>query len=251
MAKTAFPGFPAEALAFFRSLARNNKRDWFEAHRETYLEQVKAPMIALVTALSRDMMEFAPAHVTEPEKAIFRIYRDTRFSKDKTPYKTHIAAIFPRRGLPKHGGAAYYVSVSHKEVEIAGGIYMPPPDVLFAVRQHVAARHEQFRQLCGSTAVKNLFGSLHGEQASRVPKGFSRDHPAADLLRYRYYLLDSVLDPAVATSAALYREVLKRFQAMAPFIDFLNAPLVATAKPRKAFLFSAGFQTGKVKDSPR
>src|SRR6476646_9496914 len=99
MLKTGFSGFPAEGMQFFRSLARNNRREWFQPRKHIYDEQVKAPMAELVGALCAEMMRFAPDYVAEPAKAIYRIYRDTRFSKDKTPYKTHIAAVFPRRGM--------------------------------------------------------------------------------------------------------------------------------------------------------
>jgi uncharacterized protein (TIGR02453 family) len=97
-------------------------------------EQVMGPMQELVNAVNDALLEFAPEHVTDPRKAIYRIYRDTRFSADKTPYKTHIAANFPRRGLEKHQGAGYYFSVSAKEIEVAGGVYMPGPEQLLAIR---------------------------------------------------------------------------------------------------------------------
>jgi len=107
-----FPGFPPEGLAFLRSLKRNNRREWFQPRKHIYDEKVRAPMVALVSALTAAMMKFAPDYVREPEAAIYRVYRDTRFSPDKTPYKTHVAAIFPRRGLDKHACAGLYFSVS-------------------------------------------------------------------------------------------------------------------------------------------
>src|SRR6266498_2002607 len=103
-----FPGFPTEAIAFFRGLRRNNRREWFQPRKHIFDEQVKTPMVEMVTALDAAMMEFAPDYVTDPDKAIYRFYRDTRFSADKTPYKDHIAASFPRRGLARHAGAGFY-----------------------------------------------------------------------------------------------------------------------------------------------
>ena len=225
-----FRGFPPEALAFFRSLARHNQREWFQPRKHIYDEQVKAPMIELVTELNQAMLEFAPAHVNEADKAIYRIYRDTRFSPDKTPYKTHIAAIFPRRGMQKHGAGGYYFSISHDEIEVGGGIYMPEPEVLLAVRTHIAERHEDFRRIAAASPIKKLFGAVQGEQLSRVPKGFCAEHPAADLLRFKQYLLFARLDPAVATTPKLLPELEKRFRALAPFLDFLNAPLAAVKR---------------------
>jgi uncharacterized protein (TIGR02453 family) len=235
MAKTGFSGFPEAGMQFFRGLKRNNRREWFQPRKQTYDEQVKAPMVELVTAVTAEMMRFAPDYVADPAKAIYRIYRDTRFSKDKTPYKTHIAAIFPRRGLMKHGGAGLYFSVSADEIEVAGGVYMPGPDELLAIRTHLAEHHEGFRQIVKSRKLRALMGDLHGEQLSRVPKGFPAEHPAADLLRYKQWLFYVMLEPALATTPKLFGEIRKRFEVMMPFIDCLNAPLVRAAKKRPEF----------------
>jgi uncharacterized protein (TIGR02453 family) len=226
----AFPGFPPEGLALFRGLKRNNRREWFQPRKHIYDEKLRAPMLELITALNAAMMQFAPAHVHEPESAIYRLYRDTRFSSDKTPYKTHVAAIFPRRGLEKHACAGLYFSVSPEEVEIAGGVYMPTPDELHAIRLHLLDHHEEFRAILKGRSLRRLMGELQGDQLSRVPKGFPADHPAADLVRQKQWLLYVTLEPAIATTPRLLTEIVKRFRAMAPFLDFLNAPLVAAAK---------------------
>ena len=236
-ARISFQGFPEAGMQFFRSLTRNNRRDWFQPRKHIYEEQVKAPMAELVTALNAEMMRFAPDHVVESAKAIYRIYRDTRFSKDKTPYKTHIAAIFPRRGTEKHGGAGLYFSVAAHEIEVAGGVYMPGPDALLSIRSHLAEHHEDFRRIIKSRKLRALMGEMHGDQLSRVPKGFPGNHPAADLLRYKQWLFYVMLDPAIATTSKLLPEVRNRFEAMMPFLEFLNKPLVKTAKkPAKIFL---------------
>lgn len=223
--KTGFPGFPPEGMAFFRSLKRNNRREWFQARKEVFDEKVKTPMTDLVNALNAAMMAFAPGNTTDPRKAIYRIYRDTRFSKDKTPYKTHIAANFPRRGLEKHAGGGYYFSVSPEEIEVAGGIYMPGPEELLALRNHLAERHEEFRRILRARPFRTLMGELWGEQLSRAPKGFPPDHPAADLLRFKQWIVYVTLEPDIATTPKLLSEIVKRFRVMAPFVDFLNVPL--------------------------
>jgi uncharacterized protein (TIGR02453 family) len=221
--RSAFPGFPAEGLAFFSSLQRNNRREWFQPRKAIFEATMKQPMRDLVGAVNSAMKSFAPEYVTDPDKAIYRIYRDTRFSKDKTPYKDHLAASFSRRG--DKAGAGYYFAVSHKEVAIGGGIYMPEPETLRAMRQHVAEHHEEFRKIAGARAVRQLFTAVQGEQLSRVPKGYASDHPAADILRMKQYLLYVELPPDLATTPALYTEVVKHFRAMTPLVEFLNAPL--------------------------
>ena len=229
-----FPGFPREGLEFFRGLARHNNREWFQPRKPVFEEQVKRPMRELVEKLNAAMMKFAPEYVTDPDKAIYRIYRDTRFSKDKTPYKDHIAASFPRHGAANHGDAGYYVAVSHKEVAVGGGVYMPEPPTLLAIRNHIAERHLELRKILKAPAVRRLLGELQGEELTRVPKGFCSEHPAADLLRRKRFILYVELAPDLATTPALYGEVLARFRAMVPFLQFLTAPLAKQAKEREA-----------------
>jgi len=224
--RSAFPGFPAEAIDFFRGLARNNKREWFQPRKPLFEERVKQPMRALVEAVNRALMDFAPEFVTEPEKAVYRIYRDTRFSKDKSPYKTQIAASFRYRDT----GAGYYFAISHKEAAIGGGMYMPEPAALTVIRNHIAERHGDLRRILRARPVRELLGELRGEQLSRVPKGFASDHPAADLLRFKQFILYVELPPEIATTPAFYTEIVQRFRAMKPFLEFLSAPLKTTRK---------------------
>ncbi|HEX3743243.1 MAG TPA: DUF2461 domain-containing protein [Bryobacteraceae bacterium] len=219
-----FPGFPPEALQFLRALARHNNRDWFQQRKAAFEEQVREPMRNLVESLNSAMKSFAPEYATDPAKAVYRIYRDTRFSKDKTPYKDHIAASFFRSGTGPHKYGGYYVHVSHKELAVGGGVYMPEPDVLLEIRQHIAENHQKLRKILAAPAVRRSLGELQGEQLSRVPKGFLATHPAADLLRFKSFSLYTELDPALATTPQFFTEVVTRFRAMKPFLDFLTAP---------------------------
>ncbi len=221
-----FPGFPPEAMQFFRGLARNNNRDWFQPRKATFEEKVKQPMRELVESLNSAMQSFAPEYATDPAKAIYRIYRDTRFSKDKTPYKDHIGASFFRSGTGPHRYGGFYTHISHKEAAIGGGVYMPEPEVLLEIRQHIAENHKQLRKILAVPAVRRSLGDLHGEQLSRVPKGFLAAHPAADLLRFKSFFLYTTIDPEIATTPKFFGEVLARFRAMKPFLDFLTAPSV-------------------------
>jgi uncharacterized protein (TIGR02453 family) len=233
--KSGFPGFPPEALQFLRGIARTNDRDWFQARKPLFEEKVRTPMLNLVDAVNGAMKRFAPDYVSDPKKAIYRFYRDTRFSKDKKPYKEHVAASFRHRFLVgEGGGAGFYFHVSAKEVGIGGGVYMPEPATLLAIRTHLAEFHREFETILNGRAVKRLFGEFEGEQLTRVPKGFCAEHPAADLLRRKQFLLWTGLPSDVATTPALYKEIVARFEAMVPFMEFLNAPLAGKArkKPR-------------------
>jgi uncharacterized protein (TIGR02453 family) len=224
--------FPAEGLAFLRGLGRNNRREWFQARKDIYESHVKAPMLALVEAVNHELRKFAPEHVNEPAKAIYRIYRDTRFSSDKTPYKTHVSAIFPRRGFEKHSSGGFYFEISPKAVGIAAGVYMPGPEELLAIRIWMAEHHQEF-QKAARKAERHL-GPLQGEALRRVPKGFHSDHPAADLLRQKQWYFWKELDPSTASSPKFVQEVVGLFRAAAPVIALLNAPLKAQKKAKGA-----------------
>jgi uncharacterized protein (TIGR02453 family) len=228
---TGFPGFSQEGIDFFRKLARNNRREWFQPRKTIFDEKVKQPMHALVEEVNRALAGFAPDYVSDPEKAVYRIYRDTRFSHDKTPYKTHIAASFRRNAAMGHGDAGYYFAVSHKEVAIGGGIYMPEPATLLTIRGHIAERHRELRKILAHRTLRSLLGDMQGELLSRVPKGFCAEHPAADLLRFKQLFLYIELPPDLATSRTLQGEIVKRFRAMVPFMNFLTAPL-GRARPK-------------------
>lgn len=220
-----FSGFPPEGLEFFRKLKRNNRREWFQPRKEFFEANVRAPMLALVEAVNAELARFAPRHVTEPERAVYRIYRDTRFSADKTPYKDHIAANFPRHGLQKHACAGFYFSVNHEEIVVAGGVYMPGVEELRAIRTHLLEHHEEARRIIAGRKLRKLMGELQGESLARVPKGFPADHPAADLVRGKQWYFFASLDPALALSGALVKELASRFALMAPFCEFMNRPL--------------------------
>ncbi|MBI3667946.1 MAG: DUF2461 domain-containing protein [Acidobacteria bacterium] len=220
-----FPGFPPEALKFLRSLKRNNNREWFLEHKHIYEQGVKAPMVELVLALGREMKPFAPEMSWDPARAIYRIYRDVRFSPDKSPYKTHIAAVFNPRVMKRHNCGGLYFHVSPNEVEIAGGIYMPGAAELLAIRQHIAGHHKKFRSLIEAPEFNRLFGEVWGARLTRAPKGFPADHPAADLLRYKQFLADVSRPPELAESPKLLPTLVTLFRGMLPLVRFLNEPL--------------------------
>jgi uncharacterized protein (TIGR02453 family) len=229
-----FAGFPAEGIKFLRDLKKNNNREWFAPRVETYKQKVRAPMLELVEALHRSMLKFAPNYVGEPPRCLYRIYRDIRFSKDKTPYKTRVDALFWRNSLEKDEGAAYYISVSPENVFLGAGLYMPSPASLLAVRQHVAANANDFRSTFESKKVRTRMGELKGTRLTRMPKGFSADDPAAELLKHKQFVLSGTLtEPGLATSPRLFRELVSRMEAVTPFVEFLDMPLRKKSPARR------------------
>lgn len=222
-----FPGFPPQTLQFLRRLEKNNNREWFQAHKDDYETFVKAPMHELVTAVGADLEKFASGFQTDPKKAIYRIYRDIRFSNDKRPYKTHIAATFFPKGAEKHAAAGYYFHIAPKEIFLGGGVYMPGPRTLYAIRKRLSREAASYRKLTGAAAFKRLLGEVQGERLKRPPKGFSPDDPAVDLLLGKQFLAAAQLPPDVAETPQLQTEVSKRFEALHPWIDWLNEAIAA------------------------
>ena len=216
--------FPPEAITFLKGLEKNNTRDWFQPRKEIFESKLKAPMLEFVEQINGELLKFAPEHITEPKKAVYRIYRDTRFSKDKTQYKTHLAAIFPRRGLGKDAAAGYYFHISSKGVGVACGAYGPGPEQLLKIRRFIAANDKLV--LATAAKAKKLMGPLQGSTLTRVPKGFDAAHPAADLIKKKQWYCWVELDLKLATSPKLKSEIAKRFKAMAPLVELLNRPLL-------------------------
>ena len=224
--QTSAPRFTAGTLTFLRALKRNNRREWFNAHRDDYEAQVRQPMTAIIERLAHDFRAFAPELVASPRVSMYRIHRDTRFSENKTPYKTHVAAVFPPRGLPKHEGAGVYFHVSPEEVWVGGGMYSPQTPQLQAVREHIAANAKKLRSIVESPGFRRRLGRLEGERLQRVPRGFPRDHPAAEYLKFRQFLAGAEFPASLATSPKFYATLLAVFREVTPLTRFLNAPLL-------------------------
>ena len=218
--------FPAGTLRFLRALKRNNRREWFNSHRDDYEQYVRQPMTAIVERLAIDLRAFAPELIASPTVSIYRIYRDTRFSDNKTPYKTHVSALFPTRGLPKHEGAATYLRIAPEGVRIGGGLYRPQPPQLVAVREHIAGHVGQLRAIVKSPAFRKQFGALEGDRLTRVPRGYAKDHPAADYLKFKNFVAGADFPATLATSPAFYKTLLTVFRQVVPLTRFLNAPLL-------------------------
>jgi len=231
------PYFSEESLKFLRGLKRNNRRDWFDPRKPLFEATLKAPMLKVVEGVTSAMMDFSPEHVRPAAKCMMRIYRDTRFSNDKTPYKTQVAAWWSRHGLEKTSGGGFYMHVSAENLTIAAGVYMPERDQLMAIRTFLLDHHEELRRLLKDKKLLRLFTLDHGEMLTRPPKGFCADHPAIDLLRCRQWAVFARLPVEEALSPRLAKTVADHFRAAAPLVRLLNRPLAAPPKPKGQPLF--------------
>jgi len=226
------PHYSPEALKFLRGLKRNNDREWFNARKAVYEREIKAPTIALVAAVNEALLRFAPHNIQPPNKAMMRIYRDIRFSSDKRPYKIHQGVWWAREGLEKTSGGGFYFDLGGEEITIAAGVFMPEREQLLAIRRHLVEHHQEMRRILASKKLRSLLGEIDGHKLTRPPKGFSPDDPAMDLLLCRQWGLVTKLPAAIATGPTLLKEIVKRFEASAPLVELLNAPLAAK-KARK------------------
>jgi uncharacterized protein (TIGR02453 family) len=189
-------------------------------------------MVAIVEQLAGDFRSFAPELVADPKVSLFRPWRDTRFSEDKTPLKTNVAAVFPNRTLGRMNGAGLYFEVGPSWVWIGGGMYAPDSSQLQTVREHIAEHYRQLDAIVTSPGFKRL-GGLKGDKTSRVPRGFAKDHKAAGYLQQKQFLGFREEAATFASSPAFYNQLVKTMKTLAPLVRFLNEPLVESQKPSK------------------
>ena len=228
-----FRGFGRGALTFLRHLKRNNKREWFQANRETYDNEVLQPLKLLVEEVDVRLGHFAPEFVGDPKRSIFRIYRDVRFSKDKSPYKTHAASWFKHRnashgvGSETHGGGAgFYFHLEPGGSLVAGGIWMPPRPTLNQLRDSIAAKPTEFAKSMNGTAFKRRFGKLSEESMlTRLPRGFAPGHPAERWLRYQSFTVHAMLSDSEVLDRRVVDRIEKDYKTMLPFVRWLNRAL--------------------------
>jgi uncharacterized protein (TIGR02453 family) len=218
--------FTDETMKFLRGLKRNNDREWFEARREVYERAVRAPLLAVVDEISHAMEGFAQEHVRPANKIAMRIYRDTRFSKNKMPYKTHVAAWWAKRGMEKTSGGGYYMHVGPQEVMVAAGVYMPEREQLLALRRWMSENHAAYRAAVKKAMKGPLrLEGIEAEALTRMPKGFAADDPADELLRAKNWGVRAILPAEMATKAEFVKEVVKRMKAASSVVEMLNGAI--------------------------
>ena len=222
-----FEGFPKECLQFLKQLKRNNNRKWFEKHKLEFDQNVKTPMLSFIAALQPRFIQFAPEFDLNPKRSMFRIYRDVRFSADKTPYKTHIAAHFVLRGMPKGFiGSGYYIQIEPGEFFVGGGIYLPNGDQLKKIRKAIAEHSEEFLSIIENRNFKKMFAPFDWSKLQRVPKGYDENHPMADWLKFKQFFVGISLPESKCYNELLVDEVADVCEKAAPIVRFLNKSLI-------------------------
>ena len=223
--------FTQRALQFFRGLARHNNKPWFEAHRDEYEGDVRQPMRDLIEDLDTRFAEFAPEIGGDPKRSMFRINRDIRFSKDKSPYKTHAACWFHHLNAARNvgseadeGSAGYYFHLEPGKSMIGAGLWRPPRPQLKKLRDAIADDPKAFDRIARS--IPRRFGGLDDEGAlKRMPRGYAEDHPAAKWLRFQSFTSGRTLTDAQVTSASLAALLAREYEALLPLVRWLNSSL--------------------------
>jgi len=233
--------FSAATLTFLRGLKRHNERPWFEAHRAEYEAVVKDPMRDLIEEIDVRLARFAPEIIGDPKRSMFRIYRDIRFSADKSPYKTHASCWFYHRDGSRAvgreaagGGAGFYFQIAPGDSFIGGGMWMPPREALVTLRDAIAEDAKGFERLASDRRVQRRFGGLDEEAVlRRVPRGFAPDHPAARWLKFQSFVMGRALSDAQAVSARLPTLLEADFRLMLPLVRWINGVVGLRAAQRR------------------
>jgi uncharacterized protein (TIGR02453 family) len=226
VASPPFSGFSPDAIQFLADLAANNERAWFQPRKADYERLLKEPLEALVAALAERFEARGIPLQADPKRSPFRIYRDTRFSKDKSPYKTQVTCAFPWRegtgdAFHEQGNPGGYFHLEPGTVYVGGGMWHPPTPVLKAFRQSVADEPSKLRRLLEEESFAKMFGGMSGDKLSRVPTGFPKDHPEAELLKLKDMTFGRRLSDQDVYSPALVDTIVDSMVVAAPVMRYL------------------------------
>ena len=209
-------------LSFLKDLKKNNNKPWFDKNRPRY-EEAKKNVEALVDAFLARLTALDKRYAALTAKnCVFRIYRDIRFSPDKTPYKSHFGAGISPRGK-KVNEPGYYLHIEAGKSFLAGGIWMPEPDMLKKIRQEIDYNGKKFKKILAESKFKKYYGMLDDEyKLSRPPKGYDKTHPDIELLKFNSYIVWHQYNDKDVTGASFVKELDKGAPIMKPFLDFLG-----------------------------
>lgn len=213
---------PKSSFEFLKLLKKNNNRDWFAVNKDRYLKELSF-LEDFAGSLLRELNKHDVIETPSGKKSLHRIYRDVRFSKDKTPYNTHWGGGFKRATRARRG--SYYFHLEPGNTFIAGGFWGPNTDDMKRLRDEFAFDPTPLRKILNNQKIKDSFGALQGEQLKTVPRGYSGDDPARDLLRYKQFLLIKHFSDREVLQADFAKVLSKHFGYMRPFLDYMSLAL--------------------------
>lgn len=209
-------------FSFFLQLEQNNNREWFEAHKSEF-KSLESSVKQFGEALKDELNH----HDSIDRVKLFRIYRDVRFSKDKTPYKTHFGMAWHRTKPELRGG--YYLHLKPNDIFLACGFWDPSPADLKRIRHELAVDGDEYRNIINNPKFKNVWGELQGDAVKTAPKGYAKDHPNIDLLRYKQHLFSIRYSQAEAAAPDFLDRLNTALQAVRPFVNYMSDVLNTNA----------------------
>jgi len=212
------------SLSFIKDLNKNNNKEWFHANRPRY-DEARAEFLAFIESIVSEIGIFdTDMGPIDAKKTLFRINRDIRFSKDKSPYKTNFGA-FIIKGGKKSGNAGYYFHLDPEGTFAGGGVYHPEAHILKKVRLEIYGNPEEFREIITDKVFIEYFGEMYDDRLKTAPKGYPNDFEHLDLLKYKSYIVSRQFDTKLVTGDGLVEETVRAFRLMRPMIRFINYAL--------------------------
>ncbi len=222
-----FEGFPEDFFTFFRELTSNNTRAWFNDNKSRYYESVVNPICEFIVAIAPRLEKISPHYVADPRPhggSMFRIYRDTRFSKDKTPYKTHAACHFRHRAGRDAHAPGFYAHFALDGLMFGGGIWRPPSGHLASIREHIADNPAEWSRIRKSTAICRR-GGIRGDSLVRPPRGFDPEHEHVEDLKRKSFYVMTEAGTSLAHGRELVNQTAAAFRAAARLNRFVTEAL--------------------------
>jgi len=213
-------------FAFLKDLAQHNNREWFAQHKDRYL-MAHENMVVFADALLNQMRQHDHIETPSGKSSLLRIYRDTRFSKDKTPYRMYMGGGFSRATKKLRGG--YYFQIGPGKSLAAGGFFSPNPTDLLRIRQDMDMNYPDWQKLLKQKALVSTFGTLKGERLSTAPKGFAKDNPAISLLQHKQFYLERTFTDKEVLSPDFLKVLNQTFKNLRPYFDYMSEVLTTDA----------------------
>jgi len=211
-----------ESFQFLQQIALNNNKPWFEKNRPRY-EKARAEWVAVVGKVVEGILKTEAIPEKEPAKYVHRIYRDIRFSKDKTPYKKFFSSIIDRG--PENKKCPLYLQIQPGRSMMGGGIWDPPPEILKKIRQEIDYNPMGLKKIIHSKDFLKYFGQISGTKLARPPKGYEADNPNIELLKFKQLFVQRFFDDEMVLSKQLVPEILKTYKAALPFFHFFDVAM--------------------------
>lgn len=223
-----FKGFDPDLMLFLTELSQNNNRQWFEENKTRYRERIQIPMSHFIMAFAPRLEKISPCFVADPRLqggSMFRIYRDARFSHNKTPYKTNVGCQFRHDAGKNVHAPGFYFHIEPGEIFIGGGIYKPDSEALFKIRTAIAEKASKWQNIVYEKEFVSRFGEIYGESLKTSPKGFSAQHPCIEHLKKKTWFVTQALNEEDLYSPDLIHKVETVFNAAGPLMQFLTNAL--------------------------